>query len=179
MIQFDPLDLDLREREAELPVSRKNPTLGTVSIRLREIPFGKWQSLILEASAANSAAVSASEKYRKEATEQASADFGAALARRSRAEIAIVRWGVCGHSGFVSGEEPFPFQSEKVLFDGKEYSIATEKMFRLYSLGGERNAGGIGSELTAEIAAAITRFQDGKTQPSAEQIWRGEEESPL
>lgn len=172
MIKFDPLDLDLREREIELPVSRKNPTLGTISIRLREIPFGKWQSLILEANAANVAAANAAEKYRKENTEESSLAFGEALARRGRSEMQLILWGVCNHAGFYSGENAFAFQSQRIVFDGKEYNIAAEKMFRLYSLVGDKNAGGVGSELTSEIASAITRFQEGREQPSADDIWK-------
>lgn len=180
MIRFDPLDLDLREREIELPVSRKNPSLGTISIRLREIPFGKWQSLILEANAANVAAANAAEKYRKENSEESSLAFGEALARRGRSEMAIIRWGVCNHAGFYSGESAFAFETARVVFDGKEYLIASEKMFRLYSFVGEKNAGGVGSELTSEIASAITRFQDGREQPSADDIWReSAADSPL
>ena len=169
MITIDFLDLDSRQAWVELPVNPSNQSQGSARFLLQDVPYAKWQSLIMEIVSAGEGMTTALDALRQSATEQATAAFGAALARVLRAQTEVVRWGVAGHQDIANSAGAVVFESELLSFDGVSYKVASARMLRLYTLIGRDKQGG--STLLAQLSAAIRRHQAGEEQPTLEALW--------
>jgi hypothetical protein len=169
LITIDFLDLDSRKAWVEVPVNPADRASGSARFCLQDIPYAKWQSLIMEIVSSGEAMTTALDALRQSGTEQATAAFGSALARVLRAQTEVVRWGVSGHDDIASSSGPVAYESEPMTFDGTTYHVASAKMLRLYTLIGRDKQGG--STLLGQLSAAIRRHQAGEEQPTLEALW--------
>lgn len=169
-ITIDFLDLDTRREWVSLPVDPADQGKGSARFELQDIPYAKWQSLIMEAYSSAEHLTKCIEALRQAHSEQVNKDFGEALSRMMRANTDIVRWGVCGHDEISNSAGKIAFESHLVTFDGSQYKVASDKMLLLYSMIGRDNRGG--STLLTEITAAVRRHQGGETQPALEALWK-------
>lgn len=168
-ITIDFLDLDTRLDWVSLPVDPAEPSKGSARFQLQDIPYAKWQSLMMEVLSSAEQLQKALDALRQSESEQSTKVFGEALSRVLRSNTEVVRWGVANHDEIETGSGAVAFEAESVSFDGVQYKVASAKMLRLYTIIGRDNRGG--STLLAQLSAAIRRHQGGEAQPALEALW--------
>ena len=169
-ITIDHLSLDTKTTWAEVVIDPKDPSAGSVKLKIKDIPWAKWQSLQLELLSAQQVLASCIEHVQREGSDRtASIKYGEALQRVITAQTEIIRWGVCGHDDISTAKGPIPFEGGTTTFDGAPYEVAAPSMLLLYS----RLADRPGRPMTfiAEAALAVAKVQSGETWPTADERW--------
>lgn len=168
-ITIDFLDLDTRRDWVSLPVDPSDSSKGSARFELQDIPYAKWQSLMMEVFTASEQLQKNIDALRQTESEENTKAFGEALSRMLRANTELVRWGVSNHDEIATGSGAVAFEAENVSFDGVQYKVASAKMLRLYTIIGRDSRGG--STLLGQLSAAIRRHQGGEAQPTLEALW--------
>lgn len=168
-ITIDLLSLDTRKEWVSLPVDPADPSKGSARFELQDVPYAKWQSLVMEAYSAAEHLTKCLEQLRQSASEQANKSFGEALSRVLRANAEIVKWGVCGHDEISNASGKIAHESQLVTFDNTSYKVASDKTLLLYTLIGRDERGG--STLLNQLVAAVRRHQAAEPQPELEALW--------
>jgi hypothetical protein len=169
-ITIDYLSLDTKTTWVEVVIDPKDPGAGSVKLKIKDIPWAKWQSLQIELLAAQQALATCIEHVQREGSDRtASVKYGEALQRVITAQTEMIRWGVCGHDEIVTQQGPVPFESASMTFDGVPYEVAAPSMLLLYSRLGVRPSRPM--TFVAEAALAVARVQSGETWPTADERW--------
>lgn len=176
-INTDFLSLEFAERDVLIPVDALDESKGTVSVRLREIPYAVKKSLDLRFYAASEQIEKARGILSKIASgdqiEHADIDkVGEAFGSLRAAQLEIIKWAVCGHDpeAFTSEGKPLLFQSTDTIVAGVKYQVASPKMLRLYPAVSRDAFDTINTSFLANLASASRQFQSGSVA-TPEEVW--------
>ena len=176
-LNIDHLSLEFSERDVLIPVDATDKEKGTVTVRLREIPYAVKKSLDLRFYAASEQIEKARGVLTKigKGEDVAHADIdriGEAFGSLRAAQLEIIKWAVCGHDpkAFTYRGEPVLFETVDAIVAGVKYQVASPKMLRLYPAVSRDAFDTINSSFLANLALAARAFQSGEP-PLTDEVW--------